>query len=54
MAAILFGASVFLLFFALYHQGASGALLASAFMFIATIVSWVFSAISGHAAQDRS
>jgi hypothetical protein len=49
VAALLFGSGVFLLFFALYHQGAWGALLASLFMFIGTVICWTCSAISAPA-----
>jgi len=49
VAALLFGLSVFLLFFALYHQGAWGALLASLFMFIGAVICWTCSAISAPA-----
>ncbi|SDR35787.1 hypothetical protein SAMN05444161_3183 [Rhizobiales bacterium GAS191] len=49
-AAILFCAGVLLLFFALYHQGAWGALLASALMFLGTVICWIGSAMSAPAA----
>jgi hypothetical protein len=46
VAAVFFGSGVFLLFFALYHQGAWGALIASLFMFVGTIACWIYSALS--------
>jgi hypothetical protein len=51
MAAILFCAGVVLLFVALYHQGAWGALVAAAVLFAGTVICWICSAISAPPAR---
>jgi hypothetical protein len=45
-AAVLLCAGVFLLFYSLYHQGLASALIGSAIMFAATVICWIFSALS--------
>ena len=46
-AAVFLGGGIFLLFYSLYHQGLAMPLIASAVLFVATVISWIASALSG-------